>query len=482
MTIRKFIIVVGSQGGDEGKGRIVDELITNNVMKYGTENVVVLGSNGGSNAGHTISIKGNEYNVHYLTSASVTNGVIQVLGAGKVIEPISLKQELFSLKDFDLKKRTFIDENTHITTIPHLILDRSKLSKDIGTTSKGIGPTYSSKYARNGIRLKDARQMSDEELREKLKSLYESMGFTKESKLDFRYEDYDNSDYKLYELNTDDILQGDHDIKNIRWILSNFTIVDHLWFRENLFFKDKVFIVESSNALLLDITNGTYPNVTSSNCTPTSIFESFGLNLMDMVELKNNIEIIGVMKSYPTRVGNGSLPTLMKDEDNEIAETIVKNGKEFGVTTGRKRRPGWPDLVLAKYSIKVNGLTSFNITRLDNLSHCDKIKVCVSYKTQNGIPIDYFPSSDEILKDLIPVYVELDGWKDYSFENVKSYFELHENVKKFIEFIEQQTGVPVKYINTGKDRGMMVVKEENSYDLENDFYKFIKNLKGNILC
>lgn len=457
MTIRKFIIVAGAQGGDEGKGRIVDELISRNVKAYGAENVIVLGSNGGSNAGHTISIDGNEYNVHYLTSGSVSHGVVQVLGAGKVLEPISLQTELNSLKDFpDLLERTYIDENTHITTIPHLIQDRGILSKEIGTTSKGIGPTYSTKYARTGIRIKDAIRMSDMELRDRLQKLYKSMGFNEGMELNFTYVDSKGNSVSL---KTEDILSGEHDIKNIRWIQSTFKTIDHLWFRDTLFIEDKVFIVELSNALLLDITNGTYPNVTSSNCTSSGIFESLGLSLMDMLKFQNNIEIIGVMKSYPTRVGSGCLPSLMKEEDKSIAETIITNGKEFGVTTGRKRRPGWPDVVLARYSAKINGYTSFNITRLDNLSHCDKIKVCVEYRTKTGQKVEYFPSSDEVLSELVPVYEELDGWKDYSFEEATSYMDLHENVRKFIEFMENKIGVPIKYINTGKDRGMMIVKE-----------------------
>jgi adenylosuccinate synthase len=460
MTIRKFIIVAGAQGGDEGKGRIVDELISRNVKEHGAENVVVLGSNGGSNAGHTISIEGNEYHVHYLTSGSVSPGVVQVLGAGKVIEPISVKDELSTLTDFtDLLDRTYIDENTHITTIPHILLDKGVLSKEIGTTSKGIGPTYSTKYARTGIRIKDAIRMSDDELREKLHKLYKSMGFTDHMDLKFNYVDFSENPPKPIYLKTLEILSGDYDIKNIRWVLSNFKTVNHLWFRENLFPQDKVFIVELSNALLLDITNGTYPNVTSSNCTSSGILESLGLSLMDMFQFRDNIEIIGVMKSYPTRVGSGCLPSLMKNEDLPIAETIITNGKEFGVTTGRQRRPGWPDVVLAKYSAKINGYTSFNITRLDNFSELDKIRVCVGYKTKNGLDIEYFPSSDEILAELVPVYEELDGWKDYSFKGVKSYSELHKNVKKFIEFMENKIGVPIKYINTGKDRGMIIIKE-----------------------
>ncbi len=460
MSIRKLIIVGGAQGGDEGKGRIVDELISRNVEKYGAHNVVVLGSNGGSNAGHTISVEGKEFHVHYLTSGSITPGVTQFLGAGKVIEPISFFEEVNNLKEFpDLLQRTFIDENTHITTIAHLLKDRGVLSKEIGTTAKGIGPTYSSKYARTGIRIKDAIIMSEGELANKLKKLYESLGFTKDMELNFEYTDYSIENGRKFTLNTEEILSGIYDVRNILKMLTKINVVNHLWFRENLFFQNKVFIVELSNALLLDITNGTYPNVTSSNCTSSGILESLGISLMDILNLgKDNIEIMGVIKSYPTRVGTGCLPSLMKDEDNTIAETIITNGKEFGVTTGRKRRPGWPDVVLARYSAKINGYTSFNITRLDNLSHCDKIKVCVEYRTKSGEKVEYFPSSDEILSELIPVYEELDGWKGFSFKEVKTYDELHKNVKKFIEFFENKVDIPIKYINTGKDRGMMIIK------------------------
>lgn len=457
MTIRKFIIVAGAQGGNEGKSRIVDELIARNVEEHGAENVVVLGSNGGSNNERCISINEKEYNVHYLTSGTVTPGVIQVLGSGKVIEPISVKDELSTLTDFtDLLDRTYIDENTHITTIPHILLDKRVKSNENGTTLKGIGPTYSTKYTRMGIRIKDAIRMTDDELRVKLQKLYKSMGFSDLMDLKFNYVDFSENPPKPIYLKTHEILSGDYDIKNIRWIISTFKIVNHLWFRENLFPLNKVFIVELSYSLLLDITNGTYPNVTNSNCTSSGIFESLGLSLMDMLQLQNNIEIIGVMKSYPSRVDFSCLPSLMKDND----EFLDSSKDESIVTNDIKRFSGWPDVVLARYSSKINGYTSFNITGLDNLSHLDKIKVCVEYRTKTGQKVEYFPSSDEILSELIPVYEELDGWKDYSFKEVKSYSDLHENVKKFIEFMENNIGVPIKYINTGKNRGMMIIKDK----------------------
>lgn len=453
----KFIIVGGALGGDEGKGRIVDELITRYSNEYGVGNVVVCGPNGGSNAGHSIFSNGREYNVHYLTSGSASPGIMQVLGAGKVIEPISLQQELYSLNDIiDLIDRTFIDERTHITTILHLIQDRGILSKEIGTTCKGIGPTYATKHARTGIRICDAMRMTDEELLKKLHTLYDRMGFNKDMNLNFEYIDYMNNKYIL---NTNDILSGEHDLKNIRWIHNTFKIVNHMWFREKVFnLKNKIFIFELSNATLLDITNGTYPNVTSSNCTANTILDSFGLSLSDIVKISDNLEVIGVVKSYPTRVGSGCLPSLMTEEDSDIAETIIMNGKEYGVTTGRKRRPGWTDVVLINYSCKINGYTCLNITRLDNLSHCDKIKICFAYTDKNNNYIDFFPSSDEELSHLEPVYAIIDGWKDFDFTKVKEYNDLHPNVKIFIDFIEKKSGVPVKYINTGRERGMMIVK------------------------
>lgn len=468
----EFYIITGLQGGDEGKGKVTNKINDDAIKKFGAENVYVIGVNGGSNAGHTTSIGGIEYHTHFLPTGAVENGVRMVCGSNKVLEPISLRKELFDLsKTFvGIPDRLTLSERIHYTTIGHLIIDAGKVGKNIGTTSKGIGPTYASKASRTGIRLADLVKMSDDEIRVKLHQLYEYMGLLSYPKdgVIYSYKDIDEEG-NTYEVDVDyaSLFSFENDIKNIKWLLDTFgkSIVPALHFKHELLgFTDRCYIFELSNAALLDITHGTYPNVTSSSCVSTVILESMGLNFSDIKRMKN-MQIIGVVKSYPTRVGNGTLVTCMTGEDEEIAKEIIVNGREFGVTTGRMRRPGWLDLVQLKYAIDINGTNHINITRLDNLGHVDVIKVCVGYEFPDGRTISVessscydYPATEEELSTAMPIYITIDGWKGFDFSTVRSYDDLHENVKQYIQIIEDKLGVSVSYINTGKDKDKMITK------------------------
>lgn len=467
----EFYIITGLQGGDEGKGKVTNKINDDAIKKFGAENVYVIGVNGGSNAGHTTSIDGIEYHTHFLPTGAVENGVRMVCGSNKVLEPISLRKELFDLsKTFPgIPDRLVLSERIHYTTIGHLIIDAGKVGKSIGTTSKGIGPTYASKASRTGIRLADLVKMTEDEIKEKLYALYEYMGLLAYPKdeIIYSYEDIDDmGNIYIVNVNYDSLFSFENDIKNIKWFLETFgrSIVSALYFKhEFLTYIGKCYIFELSNAMLLDITHGTYPNVTSSSCVSSVILESMGLNFSD-IKLMKNMKIIGVVKSYPTRVGCGTLVTGLS-ELSDTAETIVSNGSEFGTTTGRKRRPGWLDLFQLKYAIDINGTTDINITRLDNLSHFDSIDICVGYRFPDGRTIfaessdcyDY-PATEKELSSVVPIYVTIDGWKGFDFSTVRSYDDLHENVKRYIQIIEDKLGVKISYINTGKDKDKMITK------------------------
>jgi len=444
MTIPSTLTTInGAQGGDEGKGKVTFEIIHRKAQYYGVENVIVLGTNGGSNAGHTIKIGKKSYHVHYLTSGSLIHGLKQYLGCDKVLHPQSLRSEYNDIsKDFtDLGHRTYISSNTHITLSCHVMKDKCD-NGHIGTTSKGIGPTYSAKYNRTGVRLIDVQHAI------KNKNLF--------TLIQDKYKDYNH----YYNSGKSDISMRDaiiQDIEDIVWVIETFNIVDLTYFKRVLFSRiNKHYIVESSNATLIDINYGTYPYVTSSSCITSNLFSSLCLTPLDIMSL--NCTFIGVVKSYPTRVGAGILPTEITDKS--ISEKIIEGGAEFGVTTGRRRRPGWPDCVLINYANMVNGFNHINLTRLDNLSQFDKIMICIAYlQDEESGPLSYFPyHHNDDMSSISPQYIEIDGWKDFDFTKVKNWSDLHPNVLNYIKIIEKYGNVEVKSVNTGQELGMIVFK------------------------
>jgi len=459
----KYYAVCGLMFGDEGKGKLVDALIQKGIQEYGASNTVVCGINGGSNAGHTTCIDGVDYHTHFLPSGAVSDDVILYCGSSKVIEPMSLDKELaeLSVRFTDIPKRTFMSELIQYTTIGHLIIDRGELGKTIGTTGKGIGITYASKCTRTGLNLYDVVNCSEEELVKKLRKLYESLGLDKYPTnttlytINYKNEGMDNT----IDIDYDTLFSFKYDLENIAKFKKTWTnIVSGTYFAENLLNgKDHCYVFEMSNAVLLGSTHGSYPNVTSSSCTPNGILDSLCLTLTS--DFIKDLKIVGVAKSYVTRVGTGTLPTDITKDDKDVANILVECGKEYGVTTGRRRTPGWIDIPALLYALRVSGAKFINITRLDNYSNIDKIKVCIGYSSSDDDDSNFqdsYPSLESKLSKARPIYIEIDGWQNFDFNNVKTYNDLHPNVKLYIDIIEKYTNVKVWAINTGKDRERII--------------------------
>lgn len=463
----KFIVIGGSQGGDEGKGKVTNYLTHKAVKAVGASNVIVLGVNGGSNAGHTTSIRGKDYHTHFFPSGVLEEGVVSYCGSNKVLNPRSLMREINDLsQDFpNLLNYVWFSDRIHVTLIPHIILDSGKMGQSIGTTGQGVGQTYMTKASRKGLRLADLLVLNEDQLRGRLMELYESMGMDHLPKGKTLYS-YKTLTGETINVDYDRLFSFEDDLVNIRWIIETLgrRIVSSGFFKKELLKqRGKYYIFELSHALLLDTTFGTYPNVTSSSCITSAIFESCGLNIQDVFDydFKNCFESVGVAKAYPTRVGNGVLPTLMIGDDAQIEEAIITNGGERGVTTGRRRRAGWIDMCMLRYSATVNGFKSWNLTRGDNMVNCDKVKLCVGYKYPDEtvrLASDFFdyPATEQQLSSIRPVYIEIDGWKGFDFSKVKSYGQLHPNFRKYLRLIKHYTGVPVKYVNTGRDQSQLI--------------------------
>ena len=498
-------IIGGIGGGDEGKGAIADNLL--NILKTKLVDHIYtiwcIGTNGGSNAGHSVKCdNGKSYHVHFLNTGALHDFIKCFYGNTKVLEPMSLYKELLDivnttypmneLSEFDVTilkrqelvdsilKRSFFSDCIHVTTIGHLIKDRGEASSSIGTTGKGIGTTYATACSRTGIRLHDIVYKTMDELKIMLDKLYRDMGFKKPTDTEqeieiFKYSDFlkfdDFRDIKKDEnfisITNRTLWDFTFDLRNFKWLKTILTehIVHPGFFKQNVFNSTcRVLVFELANAFLLDNTFGTYPNVTSSNCTASNIYEATGLNITDMSLLKeNNIEIIGVAKSYITRVGTGKLITDMRSstdhEGSAIVDTLIETAGEFGVTTGRKRRPGWFDLVLVKYSMYINGYKSINLTRLDNLNITDTIKICIAYQDKNGDILDYrnYPTDENLLDNYTPIYLQLKGWKNKTFDHITSFDQFPDEVKIFINVISTALKAPVKYINTGGRRGNLLI-------------------------
>ena len=419
----KNTVVVGAQWGDEGKAKITDLLAG--------EADIIIRYQGGCNAGHTVVVDGETYKFHLIPSGILYNGKTCVIGAGTVINPVVLEEELE-----DLKKRGVDTKNlkichlAHITMPYHIDLDGADElllgNNKIGTTKRGIGPTYTDKMARLGFRIED---LYDEELllskidralpikNAQLEKIYGLKPYTKEQILDFCHY------YREY--------------------LSPYVDMNLLPFLEKSRLDGKKILFEGAQGVMLDIDFGTYPYVTSSNPIGGGATTGTGLGI-------NSVdEVIGVFKAYITRVGEGPFMTELLDDEGEKIQSV---GKEFGVTTGRKRRCGWFDLPIAKYSAQVSGLTGIALTKLDVFDDFETIKLCVAYKDKrDGKIYENYPTNINLHKYLEPVYREFKGWKT-DITKAKTYNELPENAKFYLKEVEKLTGVPIKIISVGPDR------------------------------
>ena len=415
-------ILVGSQWGDEGKGKIVD-ILSN---KFD----IVARYQGGANAGHTIVIKDKQYILHLIPSGILREGVACVIGNGVVIDPIALLEEIhfFESQNIDIKGRLFISQNAHLIMPYHKLLDSLKENTDkIGTTGRGIGPCYIDKYARKGIRIVDL--LNKEDLEKKIRSnLREKNTLLKNV-------------YNHDELDVDAIVKEylafDEEIDPY--------ITDVSTYLNNQILADKNVLMEGAQGALLDVNFGTYPYVTSSNPTSGGACTGTGIPPTKITS------VVGIVKAYTTRVGNGPFPTELLDADGEL---LRKVGAEFGATTGRPRRCGWFDAELVKYSRMVNGIERAAITKLDVLGAFDKIKVCVGYEL-NGKKLKSFPTDIVRMEKVTPVYETLPGWNS-DISGARSYEELPSDAKNYLDFISEQCGFEISIISVGPKRAQTI--------------------------
>lgn len=420
------IAVIGAQWGDEGKGKITD-------YEAGRADMVVR-YQGGSNAGHTIKVGEEVFALHILPSGIVRKGVINVIGNGVIVDLISLDREIAELESRGKTAEGLkISDRANIILNWHRLLDgaeeRLRGSKTVGTTGKGIGPCYSDKIARSGIRMGD---LLDPELLEERLDTVMPMKLKVMDILGVRLAQNKDELYK-------ELLA--YGRKYEKFITDTSVLVnDALDEGKNVLF-------EGAQGTMLDIDHGTYPFVTSSNCVAGAICTGSG------VGPKRVDEIMGVLKAYTTRVGAGPFPTELKDATGEM---LMNVGGEFGTTTGRARRCGWLDLLVVEHAARLNGLTQFAVTKLDVMNGLKTVKVAVAYEI-DGKKVHHFPGNFKMLERAKPVYEELDGWSGWkeeeTMEIVRGGFDaLPKEMRQYIGYIEKRSKVPARIISIGKGR------------------------------
>jgi len=419
------VVIVGAQWGDEGKGKIVDVLTqkADTIVRY----------QGGNNAGHTVVIGNDKYVLHLIPSGILHGGKKCVIGNGVVIDPAALLTEIDKLAARNIgTDGLFIAQNAHIIMPYHTAVEsEQEKSKKIGTTLRGIGPSYTDKIARQGVRAVDL--LKPEVFRDKLRNNLEMINFLME-----KY-------YKAQKL--DEALIFDNYMKHAarlgRYITDTQTLVNR-----DIDAKKNV-LLEGAQGTLLDIDHGTYPFVTSSNTIAGGACTGAGIGPTRINK------VLGIVKAYTTRVGEGPFPTELKDA---IGEDIRQRGGEFGATTGRPRRCGWLDIIGLRYSVWVNGLTGIGLTKLDILDTMDTIKYCVGYRYQGEI-LTEFPKDLDTLFSCEPVYEEMPGWKSNTIGATK-FAQLPKNAQAYIRKIEELVQTPIDIISTGQKRDEIIIVNE----------------------
>ena len=422
--MKKVDVVLGLQWGDEGKGKVVDVLTPNYT--------VVARFQGGPNAGHSLHFGDKSFVLRTVPSGIFREGSINIIGNGVVVDPVSLTEELRNIADqgIDVKKKLFISKKAHIILPTHRMLDAAseaaKGKSKIGSTLKGIGPTYMDKTGRNGLRFGDVLAGDFVERYNKLKSKHEEMlsqyaGF-----------EYDVTEYEKTWMEGIDYLKG-------------FRFIDSEHEVNEMIKQDVAILAEGAQGSLLDVDFGTYPFVTSSNTVCAGVCTGLGV-APTMIG-----DVYGIFKAYCTRVGSGPFPTELFDE---VGEELRRIGHEFGAVTGRPRRCGWLDLVALKYAVMVDGVTQLIMMKSDVMNDFETIKVATAYKI-GGEVVDHFPY--EVTDDLEPVYTEFPGWK-CDICKVRKYEDFPVEFKNYVEFIERETGVPVKIISVGPDREETIIR------------------------
>ena len=421
----KVDVLLGLQWGDEGKGKVVDVL----TPKYD----VVTRFQGGPNAGHTLEFEGQKYVLRSIPSGIFQGGKKNIIGNGVVLDPVLFRQEAESLaaSGHDLTKQLCISKEAHLILPTHRVLDAAyeaaKGDAKIGTTGKGIGPTYTDKVSRNGLRVGDVLYHFEDKYAA-AKKKHEAILIA----LNYRY----------------DITELEKEWFEAIAYLKRFQLIDSEHVINNLLEEGKSVLAEGAQGTMLDVDFGSYPFVTSSNTICAGACTGLG------VAPGNIGEVYGIFKAYCTRVGAGPFPTELFDE---TGEKLCALGHEFGAVTGRKRRCGWIDLVALKYAVMINGVSQLIMMKSDVLDSFDTIKACVAYKI-NGEETDEFPF--DICDGVEPVYVEIPGWKT-DMTQMTSEDEFPEEFNAYVSFLEEELGVPVKIVSVGPDREQTIIRYED---------------------
>lgn len=418
----KVDVLLGLQWGDEGKGKVVDVL----TPKYD----VIARFQGGPNAGHTLEFNGEKYILRSIPSGIFQGGKVNVIGNGVVLDPLLFKEEAESLaaSGHDITERLFISKKAHLILPTHRLLDAayeaSKGSGKIGTTGKGIGPAYTDKVSRNGLRVGDLLHHFDEKYKaakERHETILRSLNYT-----------YDITDLEA------------------RWFealeyLKRFRLIDSEHVINTFLDEDKSVLAEGAQGTMLDVDFGSYPFVTSSNTICAGCCTGLG------VSPRNIGEVYGIFKAYCTRVGSGPFPTELFDD---TGDRLCELGHEFGSVTGRKRRCGWIDLVALKYAVMINGVSKLIMMKSDVLDSFETIKACVAYQI-GGKEVTEFPF--EIDENVEPVYVDLSGWQT-DMTKMKSEDEFPEEFNAYLTFLEDELNVPIKIVSVGPDREQTIIR------------------------
>ncbi|BES83398.1 adenylosuccinate synthase [Pectobacterium araliae] len=427
LEMGKNVVVLGTQWGDEGKGKVVD-LLTERA-KY------VVRYQGGHNAGHTLVINGEKTVLHLIPSGILRENVVSIIGNGVVLAPDALMKEMTELeaRGVPVRERLLLSEACPLILPYHVALDnareKARGAKAIGTTGRGIGPAYEDKVARRGLRVGD---------------LFDKKTFAVKLKEIIEYHNFQLVNY--YKVDAVDYQKVLDDVLAIADILTAMVVdVSDLLHKAHL--RGDFVMFEGAQGTLLDIDHGTYPYVTSSNTTAGGVATGSGLGprYVDYV--------LGIVKAYSTRVGAGPFPTELFEE---VGEHLSQKGNEFGATTGRRRRTGWLDAVAVRRAVQINSLSGFCLTKLDVLDGLKEIKICVGYRLPNGTEVDTTPLAAEGWEGLEPIYETVPGWSESTF-GVKDHSKLPQAALNYIKRIEEVTGVPIDIISTGPDRSETMV-------------------------
>ena len=419
-------ILLGLQWGDEGKGKIVDVLAP--------DYQVVARFQGGPNAGHTLEFNGNKHVLHQIPSGIFRSDCLNIIGNGVVLDPIIFRKEIEALAKYnlELRKNLVISKKTAVIIPTHRLLDaayeKAKGDAKIGSTLKGIGPAYSDKVARQGLRLGDI-------LSPNFKKRYQDLVAKHTQILDFYQFEFD-------------ITEAEKDFFSAVEFIKEFDLQDTEYVVNDAMKSGQKILAEGAQGSLLDIDFGSYPFVTSSSTTAAGVCSGLG------VAPSTIGEVFGIFKAYCTRVGSGPFPTELHDA---LGEKIRQEGREFGSTTGRPRRTGWLDLPALKYSIMLNGVTQLIMMKVDVLNVLDEVKICTHYRLPDGTITEQMPFD---LTDIVvePIYKSFKGW-ECSLENLHTYDQLPAELSVYINYLEAELQIPISFISTGPDREAVILRE-----------------------